>query len=202
MPAPSVNVTFQVDMSNYADGYGSVNLNGSFNGWCGTCVAMTDDDGDNIYDVTIEIEGDATHEYKFTLDGWTVQEMFEEGDACTSTIDGFTNRTLTLGSEDVVLSEVCFNSCEACEDPVILGCTDPFYAEFDLEATEDDGSCLTPVVFGCIYEAAENYNDAANTDDGSCEFELNDCPGDLDGDGLVATPDLLQFLSVFGTMCD
>jgi hypothetical protein len=202
MPAPSVNVTFQVDMSNYADGYESVNLNGSFNGWCGTCVAMTDDDGDNIYDVTIEIEGDATHEYKFTLDGWTVQEMFEEGDACTSTIDGFTNRTLTLGSEDVVLSEVCFNSCEACEDPVILGCTDPFYAEFDLEATEDDGSCSTPVVFGCIYEAAENYNDAANTDDGSCEFELNDCPGDLDGDGLVATPDLLQFLSVFGTMCD
>ena len=202
MPAPSVNVTFQVDMSNYADGFGSVNLNGSFTSWCGACVAMTDDDGDNIYEVTIELEGDATYEYKFTLDGWTVQEMFEEGDACTSTIDGFTNRTLTLGSEDVVLSEVCFNSCEACEDPVILGCTDPFYAEFDLEATEDDGSCSTPVVFGCIYEAAENYNDAANTDDGSCEFELNDCPGDLDGDGLVATPDLLQFLSVFGTMCD
>ena len=128
--------------------------------------------------------------------------MFEEGDACTSTIDGFTNRTLTLGSGDVVLAEVCFNSCDACEDPAILGCTDPFYVEFDMEATEDDGSCSTPVVFGCIYEAAENFNDAANTDDGSCEFDLNACPGDLDGDGLVATPDLLQFLSVFGTVCD
>lgn len=202
MPAPSVNVTFKVDMSNYADGFGSVNLNGGFTGWCGSCVAMTDDDGDNIYEVTIELEGDATYEYKFTLDGWTVQEMFEEGDACTSTIDGFTNRTLTLGSEDVVLAEVCFNSCDACEDPAILGCTDPFYVEFDMEATEDDGSCSTPVVFGCIYEAAENFNDAANTDDGSCEFDLNACPGDLDGDGLVATPDLLQFLSVFGTVCD
>ena len=51
MPAPSVNVTFQVDMSNYADGFGSVNLNGGFTGWCGSCVAMTDDDGDNGADV-------------------------------------------------------------------------------------------------------------------------------------------------------
>ena len=30
---------------------------------------------------------------------------------------------------------------------------------------------------------------AANTDDGSCEFADDACPGDLDGDGLVATPD-------------
>lgn len=201
LPAASVNVTFQVDMSNYTDAYGSVNLNGGFAGWCGGCIAMTDDDGDNVYGVTIELEGDATYEYKFTLDGWNVQENFEEGDACTSTIDGFTNRSLTLGSEDVVLNVVCFNSCEACEDPVILGCTDPFYAEFDMNATEDDGSCSTAVVFGCTYEDATNYNQEATNDDGSCEFELNTCAGDLDGDGLVATPDLLQFLSEFGTTC-
>ena len=31
-----------------------VNPNGSFNGWCGTCAEMTDDDGDNIYELTIE----------------------------------------------------------------------------------------------------------------------------------------------------
>lgn len=71
-----------------------------------------------------------------------------------------------------------------------------------MNATEDDGSCATAVVFGCIYDAAENYDASANTDDGSCEFELNACPGDLDGDGLVATPDLLGFLSVFGTQCE
>ena len=84
---------------------------------------------------------------------------------------------------------------------MILGCTDPFYAEFDMNATEDDGSCSTAVVFGCTYEDATNYNQEATNDDGSCEFELNTCAGDLDGDGLVATPDLLQFLSVFGTTC-
>ena len=93
------------------------------------------------------------------------------------------------------------SACEACEDPVILGCTDPFYAEFDMNATEDDGSCSTAVVFGCTYEDATNYNQEATNDDGSCEFELNTCAGDLDGDGLVATPDLLQFLSEFGTTC-
>ncbi|MFZ8836336.1 MAG: hypothetical protein ACO2XQ_04765, partial [Flavobacteriales bacterium] len=82
------------------------------------------------------------------------------------------------------------------------GCTDPFFAEFDLYAEEDDGSCVTPVVFGCVYEDATNYNADATNDDGSCEFELNTCPGDLDGDGLVATPDLLSFLSVFGTTCE
>ena len=83
------------------------------------------------------------------------------------------------------------------------GCTDPFYVEFDMMAEVDDGSCATLVVFGCLYEIAENYDSAANTDDGSCIIQqTNACPGDLDGDGLVATPDLLTFLSVFGLTCE
>ena len=79
---------------------------------------------------------------------------------------------------------------------------DPFFAEFDMYATEDDGSCATAIEFGCIYDEAENFSADANTDDGSCIFAEAACPGDLDGDGLVATPDLLGFLSVFGTECD
>ena len=31
----NVDVTFQVDLSDYAGAFGTVNLNGSFNGWCG-----------------------------------------------------------------------------------------------------------------------------------------------------------------------
>ena len=79
---------------------------------------------------------------------------------------------------------------------------DPFFAEFDLYATEDDGSCMTSVVFGCMYESAENYTLQQTQTMEVVNLWTNACPGDLDGDGLVATPDLLSFLSVFGTECD
>ncbi len=110
--APAVDVTFQVDMSQYQGTYGTVNINGSFNGWCGACATMTDDDGDGVYSITIGLSP-ATYEYKFTLDGWTAQEEFTEGDACTSTIDGYTNRTLDV-TEAATLDAVCYNSCDAC----------------------------------------------------------------------------------------
>jgi hypothetical protein len=96
-----------------------------------------------------------------------------------------------------VLDVVCFNSCTAC-----AGCTDPFSLEFNPFAAEDDGSCATALVFGCTYVDASNYNEAANVENGSCTFELgNACPGDLNDDGVVGTPDLLVFLAAFGTDC-
>lgn len=320
----TVAITFHVDMNDYPGTYGTVNLNGGFNGWCGGCNEMTDADADGVYDITIDLNPEATYEYKFTLDAWTNQEDFAEGSSCTSTIDGFTNRTLTTGTADETLPVVCYNSCDICSAVMvdvlfsidmtnyaylldtdysavvvngswngwgawgvelaynwnngrfegtlnleegtshefviaatgeadgwsgwgyviyapyqcspnwvlggptenlnygfiategatveycagsceatcpILGCTDPAYAEFALAATEDDGSCVTPVVYGCIYEAADNYDAEANTDNGNCIFAEEDCAGDLDGDGLIATPDLLSFLSMFGTTC-
>jgi len=60
-------------------------------------------------------------------------------------------------------------------------------------------------VLGCTYEAASNYNPIANDDDESCIFDnvgVNDCPADLDGDGAVATSDLLEFLTAFGSICE
>lgn len=86
---------------------------------------------------------------------------------------------------------------------LVPGCTNPFYVEFDFDATADDGSCETLVIHGCTYEVASNFNPAANTDDGSCLISLeSSCGADIDNDGLVATPDLLQFLSVFGLSCE
>ena len=117
-PPATANVTFQVDMNDYNLSYGTVNLNGSFNGWCGGCAAMTDDDGDGVYQITVELDQEETFEYKFTLDGWNAQESFVDGDPCTSTIDGFVNRTLTTGTEDATLDVVCYNSCEACTGEV------------------------------------------------------------------------------------
>ena len=106
-------VVFQVDMNDYSGSYGQVNLNGGFNGWCGGCAVMTDDDGDNVYQLEVDL-APGTYEYKFTLDGWSQQEMFEDGDACTSTIDGFVNRTIDV-TGSTTLDVVCYDSCDACD---------------------------------------------------------------------------------------
>ena len=48
-------VVFQVDLNDYSGSYGQVNLNGGFNGWCGGCAVMTDDDGDNVYQLEVDL---------------------------------------------------------------------------------------------------------------------------------------------------
>ena len=135
-PAATYDVTFRVDMSNFDGNFGVVNVNGSFNGWCGGCNPMSDDNADGVYEVTLTLE-EGTIEYKFTLDGWSQQEEFQPGESCTSTIDGFTNRTLTFDA-DTDLAAVCYNSCEACP---VSGCTDSSACNYNPTANVDDGSC-------------------------------------------------------------
>ena len=110
-----------------------------------------------------------------------------------------------------------------------IGCTDPSACNFDISATQDDGSCLEEdalgvcggecpsdinsngicddaEINGCTYQFAENYNPLATDDDGSC---ILDDPGDsscelvYDGnaDGSVGADDLLGLLTEFGAEC-
>ena len=130
-------VTFVVDMNEYAGTYAMVNLNGNFAGWCGNCIEMTDENSDNVYEVTVNLTVGVI-EYKFTVDGWTDQETFAEGTSCTSTIDGFTNRTIDVTGA-ASLDAVCWNSCYACD--VATGCTDEGALNYDDTAIADDGSC-------------------------------------------------------------
>jgi hypothetical protein len=106
------DVTFSVDMSEFEGSYDNVYLNGNFNGWCGDCTQMFDPDMDGVYEVTIELASGA-YEYKFTLDGWSQQEMFSGGEFCTVTNSGFTNRFVEI-SETTEIPTVCWNSCYAC----------------------------------------------------------------------------------------
>ena len=139
-PPALSNVTFQVDMGQYAGTFGTVNLNGGFNGWCGSCAEMTDDDGDNIYEITVEgLSGSI--EYKFTLDGWTAQEEFAGGEPCTLTTGEFTNRFYAVDG-DVTLDAVCWNMCTLCNAEPVPGCTDATACNYNADATEDDGSCV------------------------------------------------------------
>ena len=59
----TANVTFTVDMrnANLADG-DKVNINGTFNGWCGECNPMTDDDSDGIYNITMPLTTNTMYE--------------------------------------------------------------------------------------------------------------------------------------------
>ena len=62
-------VTFKVDMSEQ-DVAGPIYVTGnSVDGWCGTCVEMLDGDGDNVYEVTIELESATTSTSSTTADG-------------------------------------------------------------------------------------------------------------------------------------
>ena len=108
----SVNVTFKVDMRGYSGSWTTVNLNGTFNGWCGSCWTMTDADGDSIYEIT-ELVSTSGIEYKFTVDGWNDQENLTPGDPCTITTGAFTNRYL-MPTQDTVMPAVCWEACSEC----------------------------------------------------------------------------------------
>ena len=105
------DVTFIVDMRDYSGSYTTVNLNGDFNSWCGTCNPMADADGDSIWTVTLPLTADSI-EYKFTLDGWTGQESLTSGTACTKTTGIYTNRFAEL-TGDTILTGVAWESCDA-----------------------------------------------------------------------------------------
>ena len=101
----------------------------------------------------------------------------------------------------------------------IPGCTDPAACNYDVTATDDDGSCTFP---GCMDPAALNYNPDAGCDDGSCDDGGDTCngadycgegtswdastekcvvtyPADSDFDGCVTVSDILLALGSFGS---
>ena len=114
-PNPTYDVAFSVDMSNFPVGLSAddtVYLNGNFNGWCGVCNPMSDDDGDGVWSLTLPLE-DGSYEYKFTVNGWSNQEIFSEVvEGCTVSSDGDnTNRILAVVGEDITLPTVYWNLC-------------------------------------------------------------------------------------------
>ena len=75
-------MTFSVDMTGInPNSFQTVNVNGTFNGWCGSCNELYDEDGDNIYTTTIPLQT-GTIEYLYTLDGWNDQEIFDSTSTC------------------------------------------------------------------------------------------------------------------------
>ncbi|WP_235291308.1 T9SS type A sorting domain-containing protein [Portibacter lacus] len=104
--------TFIVDMNAETVGENGVFLSGQLiNGWSPDATPMTDEDGDGIYTVTVELPS-AIVEYKFVNSG--AYESFEtEGDCnITDPTGEFINRVLLMEEKDTVLVSYIFNSCE------------------------------------------------------------------------------------------
>ena len=106
-------VMVSVDMSQYGNAFTIVYISGTFNGWDGLSNPLDDSDMDNVWEGTVLLPA-GTVAYKFTHDDWIGQENFVGGESCTSTIDGFTNRTLDVVGP-TTLSTVCWESCIACQ---------------------------------------------------------------------------------------
>ena len=190
-------VTFSVDMSNTALVNGSVYITGNgLDSWCGTCIAMSDEDGDGVFTKTMSLPSGAV-EYKFLNGGWDGAESFDPAihGACTLTTGEFTNRLVTVpeGVASLAVPVVCFNSCEPCSGQ-------PCASD-----TNGNGICDEDDIAGCTYTWSANFDPLATMDDGSCEDPGGtnaSCVADLTEDGVVTISDLLLVLAAFGEVCE
>jgi len=164
------NVTFQVDMSQQ-NGFTTPEVNGTFNSWCGNCNAMTDANGDDVWEVTVSL-APGTYEYKYSADAWASQEALVAGTSCTVTNSGFTNRTLTVGTTAMTLPVVCWQSCLSCSvTPAAVDVT------FQLDMTQQTGF-TTPYVSGTFNSWSGNQTPMTDANaDGVWEATVSIIPG-------------------------
>ncbi len=170
-------------------------------------ILWTDEAGNNIgeeftiYDVDYGI-------YTATLthsDGCVGIQEIEVGFVCEGCMDeeacNFLNTANVEDGSCIYIAEgEC--DCEGNVNDAIGVCGGNCVSDYN-----ENGICDIDDIIGCTYENALNYEPTATIDNGSCVFEecpecSDDCPGDLDGDYVVSTSDLLIFLSQFGAVCD
>lgn len=168
-----IDVTFRVNMADVTTAAAVYVTGGSIDGWCGTCQPMTDDDGDDVWEITLTMDPGG-HEYKFTNGGWDDGEILDpvEDESCTLTTGDFTNRFITVaGSDPMVLDVMCFNSCDDCDG---TGGGDEADVTFKVDMNEQ-------TIQGPIYVTG-------NTVDNWCGTCVEMLDGDADGVYEVTLP--------------
>ena len=116
-------------------------------------------------------------------------------DAFNGFIDdvGFWSRALT--NEEII---ALYNA-----ELSVPGCTESTACNYNEHANEDDGTCTYPPFGLTDCESGGALCGEGTIWDASLQacVGFNDCPSDLDGDGIVGVNDLLSLLSDFGTEC-
>ncbi|MBX7051614.1 MAG: T9SS type A sorting domain-containing protein [Flavobacteriales bacterium] len=115
----TVSVTFLVNMADQIVDANGVHYAGALQGWDPSSSEMTDDDGDGIYEITLEAQVNTAQQFRF-INGndWPFGESVP---AACGVDDGFggLNRSVFVGVEDMTFGPVCFGACVDCEDVVI-----------------------------------------------------------------------------------
>ena len=133
--SPTVNVTFQVDMSGvdtHADG---VYLAG---GGFGQEGHLLTDNGSDVWSVTLALDKNTQHTYKFrnqpalgTWDGFEATAALIEGGCNTGQ---YNDRFVDVAEEDITLDVVAYGSCTA-EAPGVSGCMAAGATNYNEDAT-------------------------------------------------------------------
>ena len=114
------NVTFKVDMNQVSQTFVNATVGSNSNGWW-PWAAMTDANGDNIWEATLSLPVGDTLEYKYGTENPNVlQEQLNPAGSCTNGNTQYTNRVLVIPATDTVLSVVCWSSCTGCDVDVTL----------------------------------------------------------------------------------
>ena len=121
-PTTKVNVTFQVNMDGVDTANGVSVMGGAVFGQAG--LAMSDDDGDNVWTVTTELDINTTVAFKYrntTALTWDGQEPVS-GDC---TFGEWNDRQVVVAEEDITLDVVSFGSCTGPDTTVSFTATLP-----------------------------------------------------------------------------
>ena len=158
-----VDVTFKVDMQYQIVSFDGIHLAGSMQGWNSESTPLSDNDGDNIWEVNLTLAQNSTHEFKFINgNSWGNDENVT---GICGTTNG--NRQLTVLNEDTILLAYVFNSCDYTE----YGCIDENALNYNELANTDDGSCVfLDTTYGCTDNLACNFNINATQEDSSCVY--------------------------------
>jgi hypothetical protein len=130
-------ITFRIDMSNETVSAEGVWLIGGITtpAWQAGAVQLSDDDGDSMYETTVEVSGSAFFQYKYAngdpFPGGEVDDSvsetgdFDAGGCGEPNPFGAFNRTHIRSGVAETLGNYCFNSCLTCSgDTVTTDSTD------------------------------------------------------------------------------
>ena len=119
-PAPPVpvDVTFVLDLSGHPSDSAFIR-GGTINNWASPGLPMSDDDGDNVWEITLSRMSGETIEYKYnkgTSAGSTEESLdpATNDSTCTLTSGQYTNRLLMTSTNDSILPVNCWEECGPC----------------------------------------------------------------------------------------